>query len=426
MSAIPIRADGLGKKYHIGSGQVMQATLREQLAASLTAPIRRLGKIVRGRVESAAMLEESIWALRDFSFEVCSGETVGVIGPNGAGKSTLLKILTRITEPTEGYADLYGRVGSLLEVGTGFHPELTGRENTYLNGAILGMRRHDVDRKFDAIVSFSGLSKFIDTPIKYYSSGMYVRLAFAVAAHLEPEILLVDEVLSVGDLEFQRKCLGKMEDIASEGRTVVFVSHNLGLLQSLCQRGIFLAGGRMQVDGSIDQAVNSYLRSVEKSSTLDVASREDRDGKAEIRLEGLEVFDAHGKMNTYLISGQPARFEFRLSRTMPRMTVSFSLYDHIGRPVARFMSSMKGDDDVVDPRLGTRFICEVEHLYLLPGTYRLDVDIRGGGHLQDQLQAVVMIEVGEGLFQGRRMMAMKGVPFYIHHRWKTPVDRRRV
>ncbi|HEY9673866.1 MAG TPA: polysaccharide ABC transporter ATP-binding protein [Waterburya sp.] len=202
--------------------------------------------------------EEVIWALKDVSFEVKQGEVVGLIGRNGAGKSTLLKILSQITEPTCGYAEIRGRVGSLLEVGTGFHPDLTGRENTYLNGTILGMTKREIDCRFDEIVAFAEVEKFIDTPVKFYSSGMYTRLAFAVAAHLQPEILIVDEVLAVGDIQFQEKCLGKMEDVAKEGRTVLFVSHNMGAIRTLCKRGIVLNEGKILVNDSIDKAINYY------------------------------------------------------------------------------------------------------------------------------------------------------------------------
>src|SRR5215216_1924831 len=240
MSDIAINVEGLGKTFQIGGMHKSYYRLTDQLVDTIVAPFRRAGNLLRGRAGGASDLHETIWALKDVSFHINPGEVVGIIGRNGAGKSTLLKILTGITDPTDGYADIYGRVGSLLEVGTGFHPELTGRENVFLNGAILGMRKAEIERKFDEIVAFAEIDKFIDTPVKHYSSGMHVRLAFSVAAHLEPEILLVDDVLAVGDMAFQRKCLGKMDDVAHEGRTVVFVSHNMGLLQTLCQRGIFL------------------------------------------------------------------------------------------------------------------------------------------------------------------------------------------
>ncbi len=246
-----IQVEAISKQYRIGEQQAAYATLRESLAVLARAPFKRL----RGNRRSG---NTTIWALNDVSFEIKRGEVVGIIGRNGAGKSTLLKVLSRITEPTFGCVKLYGRVGSLLEVGTGFHPELTGRENIYLNGAILGMRRGEIERKFDEIVAFSEVEKFIDTPVKYYSSGMYVRLAFAVAAHLEPEILLVDEVLAVGDVAFQKKCLGKMGDVAKEGRTVLFVSHNMGAITRLCERSFWLDQGKVVLDGASGAVVTRY------------------------------------------------------------------------------------------------------------------------------------------------------------------------
>jgi lipopolysaccharide transport system ATP-binding protein len=251
MSDIAIRVQGISKKYRIGLLQTRNDTLRDVIVSSFNRATRRLGE---GQ-------EDEIWALKDLSFEVRQGEVLGVVGRNGAGKSTLLKILSRVTEPTEGVIDIHGRVGSLLEVGTGFHPELTGRENIYLNGAILGMRRQEIAKKFDAIVDFSEVDKFIDTPVKRYSSGMYLRLAFAVAAHLDPEILVVDEVLAVGDAEFQRKCLGKMSDVAQQGRTVLFVSHNMSAILRLTQETIVLEKGHMLMRGPSPKAVDYYLSS---------------------------------------------------------------------------------------------------------------------------------------------------------------------
>ncbi|MFZ5917480.1 MAG: ABC transporter ATP-binding protein [Chloroflexota bacterium] len=229
------------------------------MADAFVAPIRRAGKLLRGQASGAAELDETIWALQDVSFQVKRGEVLGLIGHNGAGKSTLLKILTRITEPTTGFAEIRGRVGSLLEVGTGFHLELTGRENIYLNGAILGMKRIEIDRKFDEIVSFAGVERFIDTPVKHYSSGMRLRLGFSVAAHLEPEILLVDEVLAVGDARFQKKCINKMQDVGQQGRTIVFVSHSMPAITRLCERVILLDEGRIQQDGPANDVVSAYL-----------------------------------------------------------------------------------------------------------------------------------------------------------------------
>lgn len=258
MPDIAIRAEHLSKQFHIG-GRKKNRNFREALVDRFKAPFRRGANLFRGQGTGAAELDETIWALKDVSFEIRSGETVGVIGGNGAGKSTLLKIISRITEPTEGFADIHGRMGSLLEVGTGFHYELTGRENIYLNGAILGMKKTDIKRKFDEIVSFSGVVKFIDTPVKHYSSGMYLRLAFAVAAHMDPEILLVDEVLAVGDMAFQKKCLGKMRTVASEGRTILFVSHNMAAMTQLCERCIWLADGQVKQIGKTTEVVSAYL-----------------------------------------------------------------------------------------------------------------------------------------------------------------------
>jgi ABC-type polysaccharide/polyol phosphate transport system ATPase subunit len=263
MSDIAVRVEGLSKQYRIRGPQgrwYRYNTIRDKLSEAARAPFIKAARLLRGEAYGAAGLDEAIWALKDVSFEVREGEAVGIIGRNGAGKSTLLKVLSRITEPTEGAVDLYGRVGSLLEVGTGFHPELTGRENIYLNGAILGMKRVEIDRKFDEIVAFSEIEKFLDTPVKHYSSGMYVRLAFSVAAHLEPEILVVDEVLAVGDVAFQKKCMGKMGNVAQEGRTVLFVSHNMDAVKKLCPRAMLLTDGYKETEGDTDEVVARYLR----------------------------------------------------------------------------------------------------------------------------------------------------------------------
>jgi lipopolysaccharide transport system ATP-binding protein len=266
-----VRVDSVSKRYRIGANAAAYRTLRETLT-SATAALRRPFR------RNSRNDYESIWALQDVSFEIAPGEVVGIIGRNGAGKSTLLKILSRITEPTRGRVELFGRVGSLLEVGTGFHPELTARENIYLNGAVLGMRHAEIRKKFDEIVAFSEVEKFIDTPVKHFSSGMYVRLAFAVAAHLEPEILIVDEVLSVGDASFQKKCLGKMGTVAKTGRTVLFVSHNLGAVTQLCNRGIVLNQGTKVFDGDAPAAVSTYIDDMRtSSSSITFANEPDKD-----------------------------------------------------------------------------------------------------------------------------------------------------
>lgn len=257
MSDIAIRAENLSKLYRIGNRESYKA-LRDVLSDAISTPFRWF-RNSQSAIRNLQSANNYFWALKDVSFEVKKGEVIGIIGRNGAGKSTLLKILSRITEPTEGYAKIYGRMGSLLEVGTGFHPELTGRENIYLNGAIIGMKKAEIDRKFDEIVAFAEVEKFIDTPVKHYSSGMYVRLAFAVAAHLEPEVLLVDEVLAVGDVAFQKKCLEKMGAVAKEGRTVLFVSHNMGAISHLTRRCLWLHNGFLRENGPTKDIISSYL-----------------------------------------------------------------------------------------------------------------------------------------------------------------------
>lgn len=258
MGDLAIRVEGISKRYRLGKRESYQ-TLRETVVSTVSAPFRKVGKLLRQDSSDAAEGDGTIWALKEVFFEIGRGEVIGIIGGNGAGKSTLLKILSQITEPTSGFAEIHGRVASLLEVGTGFHPELTGRENIFLNGAILGMRRAEIERKFDAMVAFSEVEQFIDTPVKHYSSGMYLKLAFAVAAHLEPEILLVDEVLAVGDVRFQKKCLGKMGAVAKEGRTVIFVSHNMGAVTQLCEKVILLEQGRVKRIGPSAEVVSDYL-----------------------------------------------------------------------------------------------------------------------------------------------------------------------
>ena len=266
-----IRVQGLGKRYRLGPRERYRA-LRDTLADALSSPVRAAASVLRGQPPApGGPVDTQLWALHDITFELDQGDVLGIIGQNGAGKSTLLKVLSRVTEPTEGYAEIRGRVGSLLEVGTGFHPELTGRENVYLSGAILGMRRREIARKFDEIVAFAEVERFLDTPVKHYSSGMYLRLGFAVAAHLDPEILLVDEVLAVGDAAFQRKCLGKMGEVAKGGRTVLFVSHNMASVGRLCSRALLLASGTVAYLGPVADAIDHYL----KSALTDQGSRVD-------------------------------------------------------------------------------------------------------------------------------------------------------
>lgn len=302
-----IKVSNISKRYRIGAAESGYKTFRESIMDAVSTPFRNLSRL--RSLTRFKNVEEAdvIWALKDVSFEVDEGEVLGIIGKNGAGKTTLLKVLSRITEPTSGFAEIRGRVSSLLEVGTGFHPELTGRENIFLNGAILGMRKREIERKFDEIVSFAEIGKYIDTPVKRYSSGMFVRLAFAVAAHLEPDILLVDEVLAVGDIGFQKKCLGKMEDVAKGGRTVLFVSHNMGAIGLLCQRVLLLNQGRLISAGDPKKIIDEYLNSFEKSIASQAGVSFLPDTSKRIQILALRSLDHTGKPTTELDRAFPFR-----------------------------------------------------------------------------------------------------------------------
>jgi len=416
-----IRVEGLSKQYHIGTHKSFDK-LSDKVADAVMSPLRRAGKLLRGQATGAAELDEAFWALKDVSFEVKRGEVVGIIGRNGAGKSTLLKVLSRITAPSQGYADIHGNVGSLLEVGTGFHPELTGRENVYLNGAILGMKKVDIDRKFDEIVAFSGVEKFLDTPVKHYSSGMYVRLAFSVAAHLETDVLMVDEVLAVGDAEFQKRCLGKMDSVASTGRTVLFVSHNMGLIQTLCHRGLFMKDGRLVSDGPSGDVVQMYLEHLKVQGQQDLTKRVDRSGRGQVKLISAKAYNGSAGTTAALSTGKPARFEFEIDKPMVGLTCNFFVYDSMGRAVVNFKSTSNGDEDEIDPRETTKFVCEFDELLLLRGSYRVDTVVRGGGDVQDKVEAAIMFDVEDGHLRGRTIRSPRGVSVGMPHRWKLPVE----
>jgi lipopolysaccharide transport system ATP-binding protein len=339
---VAIRVEGLGKRYRLGEREPYKA-LRDVVSDALFAPLRVFRRRLNGPSRPARSTPGgAVWALRDVSFEVGAGEVVGVIGRNGAGKSTLLKILSRITDPTEGKAQIHGRVGSLLEVGTGFHPELTGRENVYLYAAILGMRKAEIDAKFEEIVAFAGVEAFVDTPVKWYSSGMQVRLAFAVAAHLEPEILLVDEVLAVGDAMFQEKCLGRMQTVAREGRTVLLVSHNMTAIQQLCERAILIDAGRIAFDGEPRVAVERYLS--RNTQDRSVVTAGDLEGRVEghfnrhfpaIRLLEIALLDDNGSNRREFDSTEPIRLAvtYECLRVVTDLRVVVHIVDDENRPV---------------------------------------------------------------------------------------------
>ena len=419
MSDLAIRVENLSKEYRIGSHQngdrrFGYKSLRDVLTEALAAPLRRASRLLRGEAYAAAEMNETIWALKDVSFEVKRGEVVGIIGRNGAGKSTLLKILSRITEPTEGQAAIYGRVGSLLEVGTGFHPELTGRENIYLNGAILGMRRVDIERQFDEIVAFAEVEKFIDTPVKHYSSGMYLRLAFAVAAHLEPEILLVDEVLAVGDAQFQKKCLGKMGDVAEQGRTVLFISHNMAAMRTLCQRGILLNAGQVAYDGDISLSVLKYMDHAGSGSgsILDRVTYCHPDVQLErITLNGFASDEYHLSSETRSLTIEVTG---RLARPM-RLELEARIYDLYEMPLAFFSPGHERGQSEIRPSGAFH----LHHTMMLPrimrGEYNLNLfltepGMRGWVSIK---HAVRLIAEGTPTTTGRTFSYYKGAGWVL-------------
>jgi lipopolysaccharide transport system ATP-binding protein len=328
-----IKVKSISKRYRIGAAEKGYKTFREAIMKGFTAPIRNFARLRNLTKFKNGEEEDAIWALKDISFEVKKGEVLGIIGKNGSGKSTLLKILSRITEPTSGFIEIYGQISSLLEVGTGFHPELTGRENIFLNGGILGMRKKEIESKFDDIVSFSEIGKFIDTPVKRYSSGMYVRLAFAVAAHLEPEILLVDEVLAVGDAEFQKKCLGKMENLAGSGKTVLFVSHNMGAIKNLCHRTILLSKGTVAEDGATEQVVKHYLGSgLGTNAERKWDDMKSAPGDDAVRLRAVRAKNAKGEITSRFSIQEPVYIEaeFNVLQEGWVLEEAFSFYNETG------------------------------------------------------------------------------------------------
>jgi len=379
MSDTAIKVEGLSKRYRIGAQQRAYRTLREKLNESVMAPFRVMKSLTNGNGNGNGhkSKSETFWALKDVSFEVKAGEAVGIIGRNGAGKSTLLKILSRITEPTRGYADINGRIASLLEVGTGFHPELSGRENIFLNGSILGMKRVEIRKKFDEMVAFAEIDKFIDTPVKHYSSGMYVRLAFAVAAHLDPEILLVDEVLAVGDAEFQKKCLGKMGDVAREGRTVLFVSHNLGAINRLCASAIWINDGEVEMAGDSEHVVGRYLSSgAELSGERRWSNPVEAPGTPEIRLLAVRISNRDREQSAIFDVRRPINIEieYELLAPLPRFRTAFRLVAGDGTVIltSAESSNTSWDQTARAPGKYTSW-CEIPGDFLNVGQYGITV-----------------------------------------------------
>jgi lipopolysaccharide transport system ATP-binding protein len=413
MPAARIAIEGVSKKYRIGALRDDYRTARDRIAGMFR-------KQERPRTQE-------IWALRDVSLEIGEGEAVGLIGHNGAGKSTLLKILSRITEPTEGRVVLRGRVASLLEVGTGFHPELTGRENIFLNGAILGMSRDEIRRNFDAIVAFAEIEKFLETPVKRYSSGMYVRLAFAVAAHLTPEILLVDEVLAVGDVQFQRRCLGRMNEVARSGRTVVFVSHHLDSIERLCSRAVLMSGGQVAQVGPVREVVTSYLGKAGAEVLLDLRAYADRQGEGRARLTGLQLLKADGEE---AVDALPFRKPFRLrisyeAREMILgVSFGFGLLSNRGERIFITESYELGPAYDVAPGPGV-IECVIRNPNVLPGVYRLELwisdvpGLRATDHLPVVGELEVTVDEESGLSMAALTSSVRG-PVYVDCEWSAP------
>ena len=396
MSQPVLSVKGLGKRYRIGQSRPPLVGAWSKVKATVGSPFSWLAEQIREPRE-----DEILWSLKDVSFDVMQGDVVGIIGANGAGKSTLLKILSRITEPTCGQARIRGRVGALLEVGTGMHPDLTGRENIYQNGCLLGMTKREIDQSFDEIVSFSGVEKFIDTPVKRYSSGMRVRLGFAIAAHLEPEVLIVDEVLAVGDSQFQQRCLGKMKDIAGHGRTVLFVSHQMAAVESLCSRAIVLEEGGIAHDGDIVSAIKCYNNRFDKLSTLSLRERKDRGGRGQIRFSAVELLDKAGSAVSSVEPGDPLTVRIYFEKhTSTRLEgrVILGLCGTIGCLFECSSEVTLARNVVFDG--GGYIECYFQSLPLANGDYWINLYMEAGGDPQDNLLRAIMLQVSGKSFFG--------------------------
>ena len=405
-----IIVDDLSKRYEIGA-LYRETQLRDQLVRFLRAPFRRRTP------------KEIIWALRNVSFSVEEGEIVGIIGRNGAGKSTLLKILSKITYPTSGRVRARGRVASLLEVGTGFHEELTGRENIFLNGSILGMKKREVDAKLDAIVAFSGIERFVDTPIKRYSSGMRLRLGFAVAAHLEPDVLIVDEVLAVGDAAFQKKCISAMHDLQGGGRTVLFVSHNMAAVENLCSRGIWLAEGNVRLDGPAHEVIEAYMSTL---ISAELASSEltmaERHGSGELRLTRVEFRSTDGTLQPVARSGRAVviRLHYRANEPIEHGHFAVRLFTELGTLIT-VASTWLHDLDIPLIPAGEGYVdLEIDELNLVPGRYYVSLKADSATHLYDSLEHAVYLDVEVAPIHGssRRLDSRFGITFF-RQRWRV-------
>jgi lipopolysaccharide transport system ATP-binding protein len=421
--SVVIQVDRLSKQYRLGTiGGKRLADDLNRWWAKLRGKEDPLSKVGYVDAQPSSQSLDRIWALKDVSFEVRRGEVLGLIGRNGAGKSTLLKILSRVTAPSSGEARVKGRIASLLEVGTGFHPELTGRENIFLNGAILGMTRAEIRAKFDEIVEFAEISKFIDTPVKRYSSGMYVRLAFAVAAHLEPEILIVDEVLAVGDAAFQKKCLGKMQDVAGHGRTVVFVSHNMGAIMNLCPRSLLLASGCLHLEGASPAVVKTYLCPPAEGGLTDVGSRKDRTGAGGVRIVDLNIHSGSESGPTVAATGSSVGIVLCVDNhsEVSRVSAHIGVYNLEGQKLLH-LDNLSTATPLEFGRGRHRLRCELPRLPLPEGSYSLNVAVvAASGVLLDRVESACRLEVVNGdFFQTGVVPNLNGAKLLSDNRWSV-------
>lgn len=403
MNSSAIEIEGLSKTYQRGKLK------RGDIRSSLNSWWHAIGKE-----------KEEFYALRDINLTIQQGDVVGLVGPNGAGKSTLLKLLSRITFPSHGSITIRGTLSSMLEVGTGFHPELTGRENIFLNGAIIGMRRDEVNRKMDSIVSFSGLEDFLDTPVKHYSSGMYVRLAFSVASHLEPDILLIDEVLAVGDQEFRKKCMEKLLDVSGEGRTIIMVSHQMSYVKELCQKGVFLQGGVMGYKGTIDDTINEYLNHFSEARQTVVSQRKDRRGSGIVKLTAFEVFDLHHTPLHTIASGQPVIFQLQMKKDTTdafNVVIQLEFMDVYGQLCFVANNSMSNHSI---PKLQEEetIECSIPKFPLNAGMYFINVGIYVTNQLADEVLSVISLDVEPGMFYKTGKLPPPNKGFLVEYSWK--------
>ena len=411
MSDTIIKVENISKKYNLIHKE-------GRTSDSLIESVSKWSKSLFDKNQKLKSSEE-FWALQDINFEIKRGDRVGIIGRNGAGKSTLLKILSRIVIPTTGRIEYEGRMASLLEVGTGFHGDLSGRENIYLNGSILGMSKREIDSKFDEIVAFSEVEKFLDTPVKRYSSGMYVRLAFAVAAHLEPEILIVDEVLAVGDAEFQKKCLGKMREVSNSGRTILFVSHNMAAIQNLCNKCIYLKNGTLIEQGETSEVIHSYLRSSTASNHIDLSQRKDRSGNGAILFHSFKLKDKNGNLIAAAQSGSYVKIEieFKHSKSiLSNFKIAVGIDDEYGQRITQLNNEIT--DQVFEKISGeSSIVCiEIEHLPLKQGDYTLALFTTINGEIADWIQEAVVMQIEAGdFFNTGKLPEQSQGNFYINH-----------